>query len=175
MKNSTKITFSAIMAAMATAFMLLSYFPYLTYAIPAISGLFIMVIVIEINRKWALMAYLASAILVFLMAEPESKLMYIGFLGYYPILKALIDGFRKPIIEWVIKIAVFNIAVILIYFIFSSIFSLSFEDFGVLGKYGALILLIIGNAVFVLYDIAVSRMAMLYMGMLHSRIAKFIK
>ena len=52
MKNSKKITFSAIMAALATVIMLVSYFPYLTYAVPAIAGLCIMVVVIEINKKW---------------------------------------------------------------------------------------------------------------------------
>ena len=40
-----------MMAALATAFMLLSYFPYLTYAIPAVAGLFVMVTVIETNYK----------------------------------------------------------------------------------------------------------------------------
>ncbi len=175
MKRNTRLTFSAMMAALATAFMLLSYFPYLTYAIPAVAGLFIMVVVIEINRKWALGAYIASAILVFLIAEPESKLMYIGFLGYYPIVKAMVDGIRKPVLEWAIKLVVFNVAVIIIYFVFAKAFGISFEDFGTLGKYGALILLAVGNGVFVLYDIAVSRMAMAYMYLLHGRIRKFFK
>ena len=39
MKNTSKITFSAIMSALAVVIMLISYFPYLTYAIPAIAGL----------------------------------------------------------------------------------------------------------------------------------------
>lgn len=164
-----------MMAALASAFMLLSYFPYLTYAIPAIAGLFIMVLVIEINRKWAAMAYIASAVLVFLLAEPESKLMYIGFFGYYPILKAAVDSMRKPLAEWVIKLLVFNGAVLIIYFCFAGVFGVSLEDFGTLGKYGAVILLAMGNVVFVVYDIAVSRMAMAYMNMLHPKIKKFLK
>ena len=175
MKNSTKITLSAIMAAMATVFMLFSYFPYLTYAIPAIAGLFIMVLVIEIDKKWAIMAYLVSCVLVFLFAEPESKLMYICFFGYYPILKAAVDSIKKSAVEWIIKIAVFNTAVALIYLFFLKLFGISLEDFGVLGRYGVYILLCLGNVVFVLYDIAVSRMAMLYMNLLHSRIRQLIK
>ena len=175
MKQNTKITLSAMMAALASAFMLLSYFPYLTYAIPAIAGLFIMVVVIEINRKWAFGAYIASAVLVFLLAEPESKLMYIGFFGYYPILKALIDGMRKPAIEWILKLIIFNAAVVTIYFLFAKAFGVSFEDFGDLGKYGAFILLGLGNIVFVLYDIAVSRMAMMYMSLVHPKIKKYLK
>ena len=55
--------------------MLLSYFPYFTYAVPAITGLLTMMLVIEINAKWAFAAYIAASALVFIFAEPESKLM----------------------------------------------------------------------------------------------------
>lgn len=160
---------------MATVIMLVSYFPYLTYAVPAMAGLFIMAVVIELGKKWSLLSYLASAVLVFLMAEPEAKLMYIGFLGYYPILKAAIESIRKPIVEWIIKLLFFNIAVIIIYMVFAKLFGISFEDFGALGEYGAVITLVIGNGVFVVYDIAVSRMAMFYNFVIRPKIKKFIK
>ncbi len=164
-----------MMAGLATAVMLLSYFPYFTYAIPAVAGLFIMVLVIEIDCKWAAMAYIASALLVFLLAEPESKLMYVFLFGYYPILKAVTEKIRKPLLEWIIKIAVFNVAVIAIYLVFSKLFNLSLEDFGILGKYGAFIFLGVGNAVFVLYDIAISRVAAAYMIMLRPKLKRFFK
>ncbi len=155
--------------------MLTSYFPYLTYAIPAMAGLFIMVAVIEVGNKWALCSYISSAVIVLFVAEPEAKLMYVGFLGYYPILKAVIEKLRKPVIEWVLKMISFNIAVVIIYFIFSKMFTVSFDDFGVLGKYGALITLGVGNIVFVVYDIAVARMAMFYNYMVRPKIKKFLK
>ncbi len=155
--------------------MLTSYFPYLTYAIPAIAGLFIMVSVIEIGKKWAFISFLVSAIIVFLVAEPEAKLMYIGFLGYYPILKAIIERLRKPFLEWIFKILAFNIAVIVIYAGFASLFGISFDDFGALGKYGAIITLGIGNIVFVIYDIAVARMAMFYNFVIRPKIKRFLK
>lgn len=175
MKKNNKITFCAMMAALASAVMITSYFPYLTYAIPAMAGLFIMAAVIEIGKKWAFFSFLSSAVIVFLIAEPEAKLMYVGFLGYYPILKALIEGIRKPVIEWILKIVSFNIAVVLVYFIFSAMFDISFDDFGVLGKYGALITLGLGNIVFVVYDIAVARMAMFYNFVIRPKIKKFLK
>ncbi len=155
--------------------MLLSYFPYLTYAIPAIAGLFIMIVVIEINLKWAFLAYLSSAVLVFLSAEPESRLLYVFFLGYYPILKAVIDKWRKPVLEWIVKIIIFNCAVLLVYLIFAKSMGISVEDFGTLGKYGAFIVLGLGNAAFVLYDIAVSRMAMVYMSVIKPKIKRIFK
>lgn len=156
-------------------FMLLSYFPYFTYAVPAITGLLTMMLVIEINVKWAFVAYIAASVLIFIFAEPESKLMYICLFGYYPIVKSLIERINKPVIEWVLKLAVFNAAAIMIYAVFAGIFGVSIEDFGTLGKYGAYIFLGLANAVFVLYDITVSRISGTYMYQIHSKLQKLLK
>lgn len=164
-----------MMAALATAFMLLSYFPYLTYAIPAVAGLFIMVIVIEIDYKWAFLSYLASALLVFLFAEPESKLMYICLFGYYPIVKGLIEKIRKPVTEWILKLICFFLAVILAYFVFAGLFGINLDDINDFGKYAVLILLLFGTVAFVLYDIAISKMSFVYFNRLHGRIKRIFK
>ncbi len=164
-----------MMAALASAFMLLSYFPYLTYAIPAVAGLFIMVCVIELDKKWAFLSFVASSVIIFLLAEMESKLLYIGFLGYYPILKALIEKKRKPLFEWVLKIIAFNGAVLIIYFAFSGLLNISARDFGVLGQYGIYILLIAANAVFVIFDIALSRLSVAYIYVIHPKVKKIFK
>ncbi len=176
MKNNTvKITFGAMMTALAVSFMLLSYFPYLTYGIPAVAGLFIMAVVIELNCKWAFISFLASAVLIFLTAEKESMLIYVAFMGYYPIVKALLERIRKPIIEWIIKIFIFNTAVLSVYFVFAGLVNIKIEDMGELGKWGAVVLLLAGNVVFPLYDIAVSRMASLYMIMIRPKLNKIFK
>lgn len=162
MKKTKRMTFAAIMAAVAAAVMLVSWFPYLTYAIPALAGLFVMATVIETNVKYAIGTYLASAFPIFLWAEKESMILYIMFFGYYPIVKALTEKLRKPVLEWIIKIGVFNLAVVSAYFLFSKAIGFSLKEFEIIGKYGAYIFLAAANVVFVLYDIAVSRMAMFY-------------
>lgn len=173
MKSKNKnITFSALMSALATAVMLLSFFPYLTYAVPAVAGLFIMIVVIEIDLKWAIMSYIVSCAPIFLLAENESKLLYIMFLGYYPIIKALIEKVRKPVLEWAIKIFAFNCAVLLVYFVFAEMLGVSLDDLGEFSKWGVYILLAAGNVVFVLYDIAVSRMAMFYLNIVKPKFKK---
>ena len=175
MKQNVKITLCGITVALSVVFMLLSYFPYFTYAVPAITGLLTMMLVIEINVKWAFAAYLAASVLVFIFAEPESKLMYICLFGYYPILKALIERINRPVIEWLLKLAEFNAAALLIYMMFAEMFGVSTQDFGVLGKYDAYIFLGLANAVFVLYDITVSRLSGTYMYRIHPRVKKLIK
>ena len=164
-----------MMVALAVTFMLLSYFPYLTFAIPGIAGMFIMAIVIEIDCKWAIGGFLASAFFVLLFAEPESAFMFAGFLGYYPILKAALEKMRKPVIEWVIKVVCFNIAVCAVYFLLAKLTGFSTDEFGKFAEYGVWILLALGNIVFVIYDIAVSRVAMVYMSVIRPKLGKIIK
>lgn len=173
--NSSKITLCAITAALSVIFMLLGYFPYFTYAAPAVAGVLLMVVVIEIDLKWAVGSYIASSFIIFLLGETESKLMYIFLFGYYPIVKAAVERIRKPIAEWLIKLVVFNAAVLAVYGALSFVFDLSVEDFGALGKYGALIFLAFGNIVFVIYDIAVSRLSQFYFARLHDKIQKIVK
>ena len=161
------------MAAVAAAVMLVSWFPYLTYAIPALAGLFVMITVIETNIKWAVGTYVASAFPVFLWAEKESMILYIMFFGYYPIIKALTEKLRKPVLEWIIKIAVFNVAVVAAYLIFSKAIGFSLEEFEIIGKYGVYIFLGFANVVFVLYDIAVTRMSMFYFAVIKPKFRGF--
>lgn len=164
-----------MMSALATVVMLMAYFPYLTYALPAIAGLFIMVIVIEVDYKWAFLTYLSASFLTFLFAEPESKLMFICLFGFYPILKSVIEKLNKALIEWVLKLSVYSVSVLLVYTVFAKLTDISFEDIGNLGNYGAVILFVFGMIVFVLYDIALSKMADFYLARFHSRIKRLFK
>lgn len=175
MKNTKKITLCGIVAAISVVIMLTSYFPYLTYAIPAVAGLFMMVSLIECGTSWAFLSYVTSAAIVFIVGENEAKLLYIMFLGYYPILKSVIEKLKNGFVEWLLKLLCFNVAAISFYFIASLLFSIQFDDFSVLGKYGALIFLLMCNAVFVLYDIGISRVAVFYLTNLHKKVEKIMK
>lgn len=175
MNTTKKLTLSAVLAALSAVIMLVSYFPYLTYAVPAVAGLFIMIVVIEIDCKWAFFSFVAASVLAFLFAETESKLMFIGFFGFYPILKCLIERINKPFFEWLIKFFVFNVCIITVYKLVSRIFLVSFDDFSTLKQYGEIILLVVANIVFAVYDIAVSRMSVFYISTLHTRISRLFK
>ena len=175
MKSTKKITLCGLVAAISVVIMLTSYFPYLTYAIPALAGLFMMIPLIECGVSWAIGTYAASAVIIFITGEMESKILYVMFLGYYPILKSIIERINKQFIEWVLKLLCFNVATIAFYYVSSKLFAVSFDDFGEWGKYGALIFLALCNVVFVLYDIGISRMAAYYMFALHEKVKKIIK
>lgn len=175
MKNTGKITLCAMMAALASLFMLTSFFPYLTYAIPAVAGLFIMIAVIETDIKWSVLAFIASAVITILTAELEAKMLYVLFFGYYPILKAVFERLKSRVIEYVLKFVVFNAAVLLAYGVVAGLIGVDLGDMGDFGVYTSVILLIAANAVFPLYDIAVSRMAQLYIIRIHPQVRKILK
>lgn len=176
MKRSSKTALGAIIAALATALMLVSYFPYFTYAVPAVCGLFMMIPLIETGVAWALGSYAVSAALSLVLAEPESALLYAFLFGYYPVLKAVIERLHNAVLEWIIKLVVFNLAAAAAMFIFVKVFSglgisETFADF----KYGAVTFIVLCEIAFVLYDIAISRVSVFYMTRLHPRIKKLIK
>ena len=175
MNRTIKTAFCALMAALASVFMLTSYFPYLTYAIPALAGLFIMVAFIETDIKWAAVTYIASSVLIFFVAEPEAKLLYIMFFGYYPIIKALFERVRNRVFEYLFKFSALNVALFLSYGVVAVIMDISLSDAGNFGKYTAAVLAISANVVFVIYDIAVSKMAQFYLVRIQPAVRKILK
>lgn len=176
MKRTTSyIALCGITAALITAVMTAAYFPFLTYAIPAIAGVLTVVPLVETGKGYALGTYIITAALVMLFAEPEAKLMYVCFFGYYPILKAVFEKIKLRFIEYILKFAVFNGAVTLVYVVFSHIFMIDMDGIGDYGKYGIIALYAVGNIAFVLYDICITRLCALYMYRLHPKIKKIMK
>ena len=175
MKSNTKITLCALTAALSTALMMVSYFPYLTYTIPAIAGLFVIMPLSEINSKYSFASYIVSSTLIMIFAEKEAAVLYVCFFGHYPIVKALVEKLKKPVVEWGSKILIFNACVLASYWLLSFVFDIRIEDMGELGKYSAYILLATANVVFVIYDIAISRAATVYVYKIHPHIKKIMK
>lgn len=174
MKNTKKITFCGLIAALSVVFMLLSYIPYLTYSAPAIAGIFMMIIAIELSRKWAYAAYIVSSVLIFLLAENEAKILYILFFGIYPIVKGSIEGLRRRVPEYILKFLLFNAAMLLDVLATVYLLGIPFDTGSFTGVYFYLAFAILANVFFIVYDIALTRLIMLYMYRLHGRIKKLL-
>lgn len=90
--------------------------PMATFALPALAGLLMIMIVIEMGARWAWPTFAVVAILsVFFVPDKQAALLYVIFFGYYPILKALIERLKNKIVQWVLKYAVFNAAIVSAY------------------------------------------------------------
>lgn len=137
--------------------------PFATYALPALAGVLLIVIVIEQGKRWAALVYVAVSLLSFILAaDMEAKLMFVCFFGYYPILKALFEGMRRPHFCFCLKLAVFNAAVISVYFILGALGGIPVDEFVIFGKSLPLLFLIAGNLIFLVYDYALTGLATTY-------------
>ena len=174
MKKAGNIAFGAIMSALCVVVMLGSHFLYLTYAIPPIAAMFIMVVVIELGTRWAFATYVAASVITILFAEPESALFFVLIFGYYPIIKVPIERLHSRLLRLLCKLGVFNAAVAAIYFVFLRLM-------GIDSGYGGYSLYLIGgiwviaNAIFFLYDAQIIKLSNWYMVRFHDRVQRYLK
>ena len=118
---------------------------------------------IEIDKKWAFGIYAAVAILgIFLVPDKEVAVMYLAFFGYYPILKSLIESKCSRVIEWVLKLASFLSTIVISYFLMIKFMGVTIDEFDTWGKWAIPILLGMGTFAFVIYDMALTRLVLLY-------------
>lgn len=144
--------------------MLSAYFPFLTYAIPAIAGILLLIPAIELGLKYGIISYLVTASITFLIAETEAKLLFIGFFGLYPILKLVYEKLPFKLLVLVLKIVSFNLLIFLSYFVIISLLGMENVFGSDLNKpWFILAAYFIGiNIVFIIYDLGVSQMIMRY-------------
>ncbi|MBQ3564024.1 MAG: hypothetical protein IJA21_05430 [Clostridia bacterium] len=174
MKKSKKIAFCSIMAALSVILVMCgNIFQAAAQAMPAIAGVIGVIIVIEIGVKWAFAAYFVSAALTFILGINEAGILFALLFGYYPIIKPLIEKIRVRAIEYIVKFALFNAAMIVSYAILIAVFSLAALGFDKM--LFAWITLAIGNIFFILYDICISRIAALYCLKYRKYIKKLLK
>lgn len=177
MNKTSKTTIGAMAVALSVIAMLLTVVPVMTYASPMIAGMLLIVIAIELDKKWGFAVFAAVSVLsVLLASDKQAVILYIMFFGHYPLTKALIEGkIKSRLIEWLIKFAVFNAAMIFSYFLVVKVFAFPMDEVGDMGKYGTIILLILGNIFFPIYDIMLSRMVTLYVIRLRKVLRKIFK
>lgn len=163
-EKSFKASFGGIAAALSVIIMLVGgMLSSLTYAAPAICGIFLIVSVIEFSTGYSIAIYIAISILSLLVVpNKECAVMYAMFFGIYPILKGKIEGRIKGIFSWIIKYILFNLTIIIAYLICSRLLDIPYDEIGALGKFTLLFLLASGNVTFLIYDIALTRIISIY-------------
>ncbi len=175
MKRSKQIALCGMLSALAVVIMLLAYFPYMTYLLPEIAGAVLAVILFEIDGKWATGAYVATALITIMMCEKESAVMFVGFFGYYPILKSVLERFSSRVLEYVVKFVLFNAAVVVSYIFIIYIFGIPLEGMEKLGRFALPILFAVANFAFLVYDRALTILYTDYMRRLHPKVERLMR
>ncbi|MDD6060502.1 MAG: hypothetical protein PUB97_09010 [Ruminococcus sp.] len=167
MRNiSYRVALGGIVAALCLVTMFLAgVIPALYLVLPMAAGILMMIIAVEVSKSWAFLTYTAVSLLSLLITfDKESALIFIMFFGHYPILRMYIARIPLRFLRAAIKTAIFNICIIAYFYVTVYIFGLEamLEEFGEFGKYGAWIMLGLSNVIFVLYDINLDAMHIIY-------------
>ena len=159
--KKTKITaLSGMLAALTVLFLFFgSVVQIFAYVAPLISGL---IMIILINN-----------VAVFLLPDKECALTYVFFFGWYPMVKDSFDKIKIKILRIVAKFAVYNVAVVFSQLVCIYVFGIPFDN--VFGVWGIVILLLLANLLFALYDRLFVLLSFIYMKKYYSKVKRFLK
>lgn len=177
MKNSMKVAFCGVLAALSTVLMFLTgLIPVATLAIPAIAGCLLIPVVVEVGVSWGFGVYgVCGALSLLLAPDREAALFYLLFFGYYPVLYAVLGRIKSKAVRYAAKLAVFNAAVVGETLLSIYVLGIPFESISFLGKFTPLVLLLLANVVFIIYDFALDGLIATYLRRLHDKIGRVFK
>ena len=178
MRNSSKMALGGMSAALSLALMLLTYLiPVLTYTSPAFAGAVLLVMVLEGDRRWAWITFVAVSLLSLLMlADKEAAVLYLIFFGYYPILLPTLETrIHNTVARWIVKFIVFNAAIVATYFILIKLLGMPIDEMETFGKWIVWVMLAGANVIFVLYDLLLRKLILAYTRSWRKKIDKLFR
>ena len=162
MKPSYKVALGAMIMALCCLFMLAtSLFPFASFAFPAIAGVLLVFLNLEFSKKWALLVYIGVSLLSFILSSDHTAIIsFVVFFGYYPIIKGVIEKINKRAVEWLLKLLLFNAAIAIGILLTILLFGMDIliAEYSEFGKIGLGIFILACEIVFVVYDIALTRL-----------------
>lgn len=181
MKQTKKLTLSAMMVALGTVFMVLgAVVEVFDLTAVALASVLVAFVYIELGSPYTWLVWLCTTLTTFLLYQHSPMwLIYFVLFGIYPILKGYIERLPR-LFWWPIKLVFGNAAFVCMLFGIKLITGLPFIDpeesfFGITG--GAIYALtwILLNVAFVAYDFFLSVMVRYYMEKLRPKFRKILK
>lgn len=165
MKRTRALTVSAALSALGVISLTLgSLVEVLDLSMAVIASLFVVFAVIELGREYPYLVYAVTALLAILLVPTKTApLVYLCFAGYYPILKAKLEAKLPRVLCWICKLLLFNAALSVMVLAALKILHIPVPD----ARYYWLLPLL--TPVFVLYDVALTRLITAYLRRWRSR------
>ena len=163
MKKTKYIAFSAMMTALGTVILFLgSFIEVMDLTSVLIASVCIFVCGYEMGAK-AIPVYAATSIIAFLILPSKLVAVEYALFGLYPVLKIFFEKSKKPL-SWLFKILYIIISVcadiLLMFFVFM------LQD----AWYFEVMFFVLGIVAFIIYDIALSRLTLIYKHNLRHRL-----
>lgn len=157
-----------------------SILPISTLVILTIASSLIPVCIIRSNIKTSIFVYISSSLIAFFLVKINIAFLYFIFFGVYGIIKYFIERIRKEKIEIVLKLIVFNTAFIIGFIIMQNILGINLISglevlisrfFDISSKtIASIILWIVAQPIFLIYDYAMTMIITFYMERIHKNI-----
>lgn len=158
--DAKRIALSAVFVALMLVILYLSsFFPVMSLTLIAIAGILPAVLVEEYGVGTAALCYAGAAILALLLVPDRmNALLFVLLFGHYPIVKNLSERVKYKWITWAVKLAVANLLFWIIWFLFRFLFMEMVTEM----LAWVWLLWIAFNVIFVLYDICLTKLMLLY-------------
>ena len=174
-KNTRRIAVSGMMAALATAILMMGgVIPAATFAGPALAGIMLVPVFAEGGQRYALGAWLAiSALALILCADKEAALLF-AFLGWYPAMKWRLDA-RLPGLRGVgVKLLLWNACAgamaAAIFYVFGM--DQVMAEYREMGRAMLAAFILLANVTLLVYDRLLAILAALYLRKLRPKLFK---
>ena len=162
--RSTKTAFGGIITSLSTFLIILSgVISVLSYALSALSGLLILLCALETGYRRGMLVFISTSFMSMLLSvDKSSAILFIMLLGYYPMLKFKIERIRLKSVRFLIKMIIFNVAVIAAFFITMKLFEIPEQSLVWFGISVPVIMLVMGNFTFIIYDRCITNLCYIY-------------
>lgn len=164
-----------MLAGLSVAVMLMTYIlPSMTYGLPMLAGVLLLIPSIEFGTGTAFTMYAAVSLLsLVIAAEKEAALFYVLVFGLYPIIKKFFERIQKPFGEYSLKFLYFNAAAAGALSLSVFVLGIPLDESG--SKFIIPLLIIVGNAAFLIYDIFLTKCVGIYCGRIQPLLWRMFK
>ena len=180
--DARRLSFMAVVIALASVLIIIAgAFPFLSVAFATLSGAVLFVIGYEYGFKSGFLAFFLTLILTAILAYDKEPVLYFAvLLGEYPGLKGVIETKcpKKTAAQYILKLITFNLAMALIMILAYYFNPFSVEEITKITSNLALVIIVflgVGNAVFLVYDYALTGFISYYIMKLSAEVRKRIK
>ena len=173
-KRTTVLALCGVLAALAVALLFLGgTLPFASIACPVLASLVLIPVYAENGAKWGFLWYVTTSLLGVLLAPDKEAAVLFVFFGYYPMLKRQIERLRGRGLIWAAKLLYVNVAVCAAYGLMIWVFRMEAvsAEFAETQTWMLILLLLMANVTFVLYDLLIVRLEVYY----HARLRLKLK
>ncbi len=177
LKKTQRIAVGGLLTAFAAVMIILAgVVPSGTFTFPAAAGIIIGILSFTAGKSYAWASFFIVALLSFVICpNKEAALCFTLFLGFYPLAKDIFEKVRLKIVQYALKLILFNTSAVTIYFLLLFVFSMPEDSFEFFGINIPGIFLIVLNFVFLLYDLAITMFLLVYKEKINKFVTKINK